>query len=91
MGIPAGREYIAMSFGYWGRGKTPELAMKQLKKAGGTIARKKMIMSSVPSGTKVYDDGGFGWKKQEGCDEPLPPYYVDRKGERLKDQAEPLI
>jgi hypothetical protein len=63
--------------------------MTRLKRQGGSTAKKKMVMASVPFGTWVDGVGNFRVKDEEKDSER--PYYVDRKGDRLKDQAEPLI
>jgi len=80
------RTIIAISANYWGRGDTVEEAMKQLKKAGGTTRKGKMILQSAPEGAWVNELGSTCWKGDAEL-----PYYIDRKGNRLQDQDKPLV
>lgn len=75
------RTIIAMSYGSWGRGKTVAEAMKQLKKAGGTTAKGKLLLRSCPPGAWIDDHGGTNWKDPDDIHEP--PFSIDRNGNRL--------
>ena len=88
------RTIIAISENYWGRGDTVEEAMRQLKKAGGTTRRGKMLLQSAPYGAYISDDGGTCYKMNAddtNDGETERPYYIDRDGNRLVDQTKPLV
>ena len=83
------RIFVAMSMNYWGRGNTIAEAMKQLKKAGGTCAKGKMLILNAPEGASINDMGDICFPHQEGDG---PHYWhVDRKGNRIEDKTKYVV
>lgn len=83
------RVYIAMSAYYWGRAFTIAEAMRQLKQAGGSTAKKKMTLHSVPFAS--YVDGGGSICYHLYFPETERPYNVDRTGARLPADAKSTL
>jgi hypothetical protein len=58
--------FVAVSFGYWGRGETEDAALLQHRKAGGVKRGSKIIVyrvdcESAADPPYITDDGTMAW------------------------------
>lgn len=78
------RSIIAVSFGYWGKGKDVASALKQLKRAGGTIRKKHVLLLNCPEDAYIDNYGSTCWK---ACDESDRPYPLTGTGNDWKKES----